>query len=253
MKYFDTHCHLCLEKIDANVDKIINDCKEFYLNNIGVDIPTSKLSIEQAKKYTNVFCSIGVHPVECNNISNISVLQNELEMMLKSKNENKIIAIGETGFDFYHKPYNFTNQKQMFLMHTLLAKKYNLPLILHIRNAHQEAIDFIKENCKGIKLLVHCFDGNKEIAQQYLNIGCYLAFGGKITFETNHYLIEALSITPNKYILSETDSPFLTPKKYGKIPNTPIHMVDVVQCINRIKNMCLTDEIFNNALHFFNM
>jgi TatD DNase family protein len=175
-------------------------------------------------------------------------------------NNKKIIAIGETGLDYYHAPFDIQKQKEFLFMHIKLAKKYSLPLVLHVRDsgnnyAHNDVVQIVKEKCNGLKVLIHCFDANKDIAKQYVDLGCYIAFGGKITMK-NDYLAESLNIIPENKILSETDAPFLTPLNF-KINkssfNKPIYMLETINKINEIKDKNLTDIMFENSCKLFNI
>lgn len=173
MKIFDTHCHLNLKPLKDDFTKIITTCYEqnCYVNIVGIDLSSSLLAVKQAKNSKLLFCTIGIHPTEACHIKDENEIINTFENLLKNKIENKIIAIGETGFDFYHFNNNeYNNQKiiqtKWFQIHLQLAKKYNLPLMLHIRDGHNEMLEQLEKiNHYGI---LHCYNQNYTIAQKYL-------------------------------------------------------------------------------------
>jgi TatD DNase family protein len=208
MKYFDTHAHLNISPLLEKVDQIIDECvkHQILVNNVGVNIETSKLAIFQAKKYKNVFATVGIHPTEVDK-TDINKTMQEIEKMLIKKKENKIIAIGETGFDLHYNKNNFDIQKAFFEKHLELAVKHKLPLILHIRDAFEQSIDILKKIPNKINVLIHCFDSTKENARQYNNMNFYVAFGGKITHNSKSYLLDAINEINSERILLETDSP----------------------------------------------
>jgi TatD DNase family protein len=253
MKYFDTHAHLMLEPLVSNIDKIIGECKKrnILINNVGVDINTSKQAVVQAKKYSLVFATVGIHPTETN-INNFTNNFEIIEAMLKNKSKNRIIAIGETGLDYFHKPFDKEVQKKFFLKQIELANKYNLPLILHIRDAHDDAYEILKKSNIKVNIVIHCFDSTPEMAKKYIDLGMYIGIGGLITNVNKQNLCQTIIKFGISHVLSETDCPFLTPQKYKPSSNKPLFMLET---INKIKNILKSDSIeeklFTNAINFF--
>jgi TatD DNase family protein len=209
MKFFDTHAHLNISPLSDDAELIVNECikNKLLVNNVGVNIKTSQIAIDQAKKYKNVYASVGIHPTEVNNFD-LAQSMLELEEMLKNKKQNKIIAVGETGFDFHYDKTNFYLQKKFFEAHLKLALKYKLPLILHIRDAYEESFEILQKIPKDINVLIHCFDSTVDVVKKYSKLDFYIAFGGKITYpKTNQHLLDVLDVVNSERILCETDAP----------------------------------------------
>lgn len=138
MKFFDTHCHLCCEPLIKEADSIINTCinKEILINNVGVDIQTSKICVNQANKYKNCYAIVGVHP------SNTKDPENEIIEIEKIAKNKKVVAIGETGLDFHYEDYNEQLQTKSFINHIHLSQKLNLPLVVHTRDVVNKLLKF---------------------------------------------------------------------------------------------------------------
>ncbi|MDR2461956.1 MAG: TatD family hydrolase [Mycoplasmataceae bacterium] len=256
-KYFDTHAHVNHEPLAKNIDEIINESNSFgiLINNVGTNIETSKLAIKQAKKYANVFATIGIHPCDIENIE-IDKARVELEKMLSNIKKNKIIAIGETGFDFHYKKDNFLLQKKFFLMHVSLAKKYKLPIVLHIREAHRETMDLLSSSTKKLKVIIHCFDSTTEVAKKYNDLNFYVSFGGKITYQNSNDVREALSVVNLKKILVETDCPWLSPRTHKKEINKPIFLLGdgIIKEVGNVLDIeyeKISKILFKNSIELF--
>lgn len=255
MKLVDTHCHL-------NIDPYINELEKysqilnndvFIMNVVGTTINDSILAINLSKKYNNIYATIGIHPNEVQNYSLNDI--NKLEDIYL-KNKDKVIAIGETGFDFYYE--NYDKEKQFVFLNEQfnIAIKYDLTLVLHIRNAHKEAIDFLKSKNKLPRTIIHCFTGNKEDLEEYINLGCYISFSGIITFKNGLDILNNVKYVPLNLLLTETDSPFLTPAPFrGKI-NNPIYVEYINKKIADVLNIPLNElneTLYKNFIKCFNI
>lgn len=245
MKIIDTHCHLNIEPYIKNLDEyreILNSNK-IILNVVGTNINDSLEAIALANKYGNIFATVGIHPNEVKN-HNESDFHKLEDMVIK--NRNKIIAIGETGFDYYYENYDKKLQLKFLESHFNLALKYDLVLVLHIRDAHDDAIKFLKSKDRLPRTIIHCFTGTYENMKEYTNLGCYISFSGIITFKNCGVLKEVVRHVPNHLILSETDSPFLTPVPYRGKTNNPLYVKYVNEEIARLKEINLYE--LNNLL-----
>lgn len=228
IKIIDTHTHPNIEPLIEEFDDIIFKCYEqgIGLNIVGVDLKTSQTAIQQAKKFKFLTCSVAIHPNDLHNIENDFVA---LEKLI-AENIYYISCIGECGLDYYHEQnYDHDFQKHWFKKHIELAKKYHKPLMLHIRNAHDDAIAILKELAVQ-DVIIHCFTDKKEYAQQYIEMGYYISYPGVITFKPTknnqlHELYEAIKITPLDKILVETDAPYLTPVPKRGQTNYPYYVL----------------------------
>ncbi len=218
--FIDTHCHLS-KKDYEDISKVIEDNRNANVLRIIISGCTREdldETIEIISNYPDVYATIGYHPEEADNIEKQDLVK--LEQLLSLE---KIIGIGEIGLDYHYSSENKEKQKQLFEYQLSLAEKYNLPVVIHTRDANNDTINILKKyNVKGI---IHCFSGSYETACQYINMGFLLGIGGVITFKNCHLkdTVKKLSL---KNIVLETDSPYLSPVPYrGKVnssKNIPI-------------------------------
>jgi TatD DNase family protein len=206
MKYFDVHTHTNYNPLEGQAKEIADECKLqniFYVD-IGTDINTSALAVKHSQESTNVFATVGIHPSDINKID-VNTTIDEIETLLKEN--SKIVAVGETGLDYYRSNQNKHVQKIVFIRHIALAHKYKLPLMVHVRDAHDDMIEILKAHAKGLKIIIHCFTGNEELVKKYVNLGCYISINGIITFSNSTELRKAIHLIPINRLLSETDAP----------------------------------------------
>lgn len=251
MKYFDTHTHTNYEPLKDQLDEIIRvlEEKDMGINIVGCDIEGSYLAIEQAKQNDLLYCSIAIHPESAHKIEDLKQTMDELEQMYL-QNKSKIVCIGECGLDY---SYEFNTeeiklkQKEVFLAHIKLAHKYNLPVMMHIRDAHDDASAIIKDHLHlNLTWIVHCFSSNVEDAKRYVDMGCYISIPGIVTFKNAQYLRDALKVIPKHLLLTETDAPWLTPVPFRGKLNYPYYVIYTNEFIAKELNYDI-DE-FNKQL-----
>lgn len=256
MKYYDCHTHLNYEPLSNNADNIAFNCKDknIILNNVGTNLKTSLEAITLSKKHDNVFAIVGIHP----NDVKIDKIENVIEQMhewLKNKNINKIVAIGETGLDYHHPNYDKQTQHQYLLEHIKLAKQYHLPLMVHVRDAHEDMIKCLKlHKTESLTVIIHCYADNCEIVKQYIALGCYISIPGIITFKNANALKQSIHCIPLNRLLSETDAPWLTPEPYRGKLNTPEYISFIIKTMANELQMDaekLADIVFANSLTLF--
>lgn len=251
----DSHCHLYYEPYINDIQGTIDICKNNNINkllSIGVDLKTSKKNIELVQKYNEIYCTIGIHPNSTINSKKEDLF--ELEKLIKSS--NKIIGIGETGLDYYR---DFDKSLQFFYFEEQIkiAQKFNLPIIVHTREAEADTYSIIKKYSNNIlKFIIHCFSGSVDFAKSCSEIGCYISFSGNITFKNANNIREACREIDINKILIETDSPYLTPHPYRGKKNHPSNVRYVCNEVSKIKNIDfdtvskITTKNFNSI--FFN-
>lgn len=256
MKYklIDTHCHLNSEIFMKDIDKSFSilEIDEILVNVIGTDIYDSKLSIELSKKYNNSFSTIGIHP--CNVYQLIlSKAIDELES-LYLENKNKIIAIGEIGLDYHYEDTKKEKQKEFFIAQIELSIKYNLPLVLHIRDAHDDAIEILKSYSNLSSVVIHCYSDNLNYMKQYLSLGFYISISGIVTFKNAKELQSIIKYIPKDKLLTETDSPYLAPTPHRSSTNIPSYIKCINEYISDLLNINIFDfnnQVFSNAIKCF--
>ena len=234
----DTHAHILSEFYD-DIDELIEELKNkdiIKVINCADSIETSKEVLNIYNKYEGYLLpAVGVHPENIDN-SNLETIENILK-------EHQVFAIGEIGLDYHYNDENKDEQKEYFIKQLDLAMKYDLPVIIHIREAMQECFDILKtRKNRGI---IHCFSGSIEMAREYIKLGYKLGIGGVLTFK-NSKLYEVIERIDLKDIVLETDSPFLSPEPYRGKKNKPCNVLYVAKRIAEIKNISL-EEVINTT------
>ncbi|MDO8639599.1 MAG: TatD family hydrolase [bacterium] len=272
----DTHSHLNFNAYKDDADEVIRRSLDnnVWMINVGSQYTTSRRAVEIAEKYPEgVFAAVGLHPIHLAEGIFKTKLDEE-EINFQTKNEDfqaekykalaqskKVVAIGEIGLDYYYRPKTKTKleqfkqkQKEVFLNQLELAKDLNLPVIIHCRAAHNDLIEILNYQLKTTSYkpsgVIHCFTGDWEQAQQYIEMGFYLGLNG-IIFKLD--LEEVIKKIPLDRILVETDCPYLTPIPFvGR--NEPLYIKSVVQRIAEIKNtdfFAIEKETTENAKKLF--
>lgn len=234
----DTHAHILSEFYD-DIDELIEELKSkniIKVINCADSIETSKEVLNIYNKYEGYLLpAVGIHPENIDN-SNLKTIENIIK-------EHKVFAIGEIGLDYHYNDENKDEQKEYFIKQLDLALKYDLPVVIHIREAMQECFDILKtRKNKGI---IHCFSGSVEMAREYIKLGYKLGIGGVLTFK-NSKLYEVIEKIDLKDIVLETDSPFLSPEPFRGKKNKPCNVLYVAKRIAEIKNISL-EEVINTT------
>ena len=252
---FDTHAHLDSEQFEEDFDVIIQNIinkKISLIVNPGCDIHTSKKSVELSEKYDFIYSAVGFHPHEAKYMDQDAIKEIENLAILN----NKVVAIGEIGLDYY---YDFSPryiQEDVFAEQMELANKLNLPFIIHSRDASNDTYEMVKKYKNNVDCVLHCYSQSKEMAKLYLDLGCYLSFAGPVTFKKSTNLQEVAKYTPLDRIFIETDSPYLSPEpKRGK-KNEPSNVIYTGKKIAELKEISeeqLFKSTYYNAVRFFKL
>lgn len=237
--YFDSHAHYNDEKFDEDRTELLQKLQENqvdYVVNAGADMESSKQGIELAKEYSFIYAAVGVHPHDVENMTD-----NDIEELEQMASEPKVVAIGEIGLDYYYNHSTEDMQVKWFDKQLELAKKLNMPVIIHSREACQATFDQISQSgvAEGV---IHCFSGSKELAKEYVKKGFYIGIGGSLTFKNARKTVEVVEAIPLEYILIETDAPYLTPVPHRGKRNDSTYLEHVVAKIAEIKGMPV-DEV----------
>ena len=238
--FIDTHAHIQDKAFKEGAKSIIENALNADISKIiapGSNFADSLRAVRLTEEFDGVWASCGVHPHDAKNASSKDLL--EIEKLCQ---KTKVIGVGEIGLDFH---YNFSEpdiQKEIFIYHLKMAKRIKKPVVLHCREAQTEFIDILKkEQCNyGV---VHCFSGNQKEAEILLDMGFYLGFTGVITYPKSEELREIIKNTPIDRILSETDSPYLSPIPYRGKRNEPAYVTEVVKKISEIKGLTLQETV----------
>lgn len=215
----DTHAHLDFPEFAEDFEEVRAKAAEAGVKqiiNIGVDMKSSYKAVEFAKRYPEMFAAIGFHPHDAKHYN--SKTEAELRELA---NNFKVVAIGEIGLDFYRDHSPRDRQRQVFVKQIALAKSLGLPMVIHIRDAYDEALDMLAaEKAWESGAVLHCFSGTRDQAFRALDLGFMLSFGGVLTFK-NSRLPELVPQLPLESIILETDCPFLAPHPYRGKRNHP--------------------------------
>jgi TatD DNase family protein len=251
--FIDTHCHLNMmvkKNFDTPLTKEHFSLIEGILNksakagisniiNIGTSLQESKNSMDIARRFDSVFTTVGLHPCDCS--AQWQEDFGEIKNFVKKKEKNKIVAIGEVGLDFYHKPFNKQRQQDAFKVHIELALEHNLPLVIHVRDAAEELLKLLEEYVKNInkKAVIHCFCHTQDFADTVIEWGFYIGVGAYITYPKNESLRATIKNTPLDKIILETDAPFLPPQQHRGKQNSPEYIPLFAQLIAEQKSMSI--------------
>lgn len=252
--YIDTHCHLHDPKFDGILDTIIFECEKYGITHsidMGCCLKTSLDGKTLAEKYSSVYFGAGFHPSDakdwtCDDYDKLKVLTAH----------EKCVAVGEIGLDYYWDTSYKDIQKKVLIAQLELAKETKMPFSLHSRDATLDTLTILKENRDKIVYggVVHCFSGSKETAKEYLDLGLYIGFDGPITFKNAEKAREVVKFVPKEFILTETDSPYLSPEpKRGKL-NSPVNIPIILEKIASVKGIDLEELksiVYINAKKLF--
>ena len=232
MDFFDSHAHYNDEYFKPIRDELIPKMYNDEITNIvcaGYNLEGSKDAIEIAKKYPHIFATCGISP---NDISDN--VENDLEEIENLAKNEKIVAIGEIGLDYYWNKDNKELQKEVFIKQIDIANKLGLPIVIHTRDAVMDTLQVLKEHPVDKKGVFHCCPLNQELIKEGLKLGFYISFSGNVTFK-NAKSAGCIEIVPLDRILIETDSPYLSPEPHRGERNTSLNVKYVAEKIAEIK------------------
>ena len=247
----DSHCHLDHEPLFSNLKNVLTRSKDIGVEKI-LSICTTKDSfykiIEIIKIDPIIYGTYGIHPHE----TNTDIVTKE-EIIKNANSNEKIIAIGESGLDFYYNHSSKEKQISSFKSHIEAAVDLNIPVIVHSRNAEKETFDILNDyKIYKPKILMHCFTGSTEFANKLLTLESYFSASGIITFKNNLVLQETFRLIPNDKLLIETDSPYLAPVPLRGKKNEPSYIKHTLEKLADIKNISV-DKIENITSQNFNL
>lgn len=242
----DTHCHLNFKAFNNDLTEVVRRFKEAGGEKVivvGAKSDSSQKAIDIAGKNAMCFAAVGIHPHHIDDITSMSEAEKTLYQLASN---SKVVAIGETGIDYYTYKDNppvtekqKKKQKFLFNLHLKIADELRLPVIIHCREAQDDLMmiisDFMKNRC--ITGVFHCFDGSRDYLEQVLTLGFFVGFDGNITYKDNDHLRNLVKHTPLDRLLVETDSPYLPPVPYRGIRNEPAYLKETIKAISFIKDI----------------
>jgi TatD DNase family protein len=256
MELIDTHCHLTFEPLAAEVPAVIERSRAAGVTGwitVGTSLDDSRRAVALAGQYENMYAAVGIHPHEAKDGDAAA-----LAALRRLGGLEKVVAVGETGLDFHYQISPPSDQRRVFLAHLDLARKLDLPVIVHSRNAFDETLEILDGCGSGLKGIVfHCFSGSAEQAQHLLDRGYYLSFTGVVTFQNAQVTREAARRVPLERLMVETDAPYMSPEPVRKHkPNEPALMIHTAQYLAGLQGINLEDlglATTRNAVRFFGL
>lgn len=255
MKIIDSHCHLDKVDLDAfggSVETLLaqaNDLNVYRFLCVCINLNDFPKVLKLAKEHTEIFASVGIHP------TTILEVEPTVSQLIDLANEKEIIAIGESGLDYFHIEKQEADwQRERFRTHIEVSKQTQKPIIVHTRNAKEDTMDIIEqEKCEGG--IMHCFVEDWATAKRALDCGFYISISGIVTFKNATDLQEVVKKIPSERLLVETDSPYLTPMPYRGKANSPGYTRYVVEKLAELRNTTaeqiaeVTTQNFNNLFN----
>jgi len=233
--FIDVHCHLNDEKYQS-LDEVVNSFKTEqvdYVINAGYDLKSSKKGQVLADKYKEVYFTVGAHPDD-----EKEVTDDFLQELTLLSNHQKCLGIGEIGLDYHYEGFSKEGQQTAFIKQIELANSLKLPIVVHTRDASFDTLNILKQNKDKLTYggIMHCYSGSKEMAKEYLDLGLYISFSGTVTFKNAKNLTEVALFTPDDRILTETDSPYLSPMPFRGERNEPKRVPLVTKFLANLRN-----------------
>ncbi|MBE6036834.1 MAG: TatD family deoxyribonuclease [Clostridiales bacterium] len=239
---FDSHAHLNSEEYQSKMPLLIAAIEASdlsYVMNVGFDLPSSALAAEQAAKYPWCYAAVGVHPHDTHSMD-----ESVLQLIKGLARKPKVKAIGEIGLDYHYENTQRDIQQYWFRKQIELALKLSMPIIIHDREANDDVLRILKEEGvlaagkkPAVGLLMHCYSGSRELAEQYIKLGATLSIAGPVTYKNARKTVEVVEAIDLSHLLVETDSPYLTPEPFRGKRNTPVNVEYTARKVADIKGL----------------
>jgi TatD DNase family protein len=255
----DSHTHIDMREFDADREGVLQRAREAGVTaviDIGIDIASSEAAIALAEKHSDVFATVGIHPHDASKVTDAAIAR--LEALAKHP---KVVAVGETGLDFYRNRSSKESQVEAFKRQLELASKAGLPVVIHSRNANDEVFEILREWVAGMKDgrrpvgVLHCFSGDADLGKKYIDMGFLIAFDGPVTYPKSSAAGVAKEIPLDKMLI-ETDCPFLTPQAHRGKRNEPSYVSYVASKIAEVKGVTgesVAEVTSANAIRLFRL
>ena len=251
---FDTHAHYDDEQFDEDRDSLLCSMQEGGVGtivNVGSDVASWEEIRALTARYPFIYGAAGVHP------DDVGELNEENFMRLRAVlREEKMVAVGEIGLDYYWDNESHEVQKTWFIRQLELARELGMPVIIHSREAAADTLQIMKEHARGLKGVIHCFSYSAEMAREYVKMGFFIGVGGVVTFKNSRKLKEVVEETPLEYLLLETDCPYLAPVPNRGKRNSSLNLVYVAEQIAELKQLSydeVVEQTEKNARRLYNL
>ncbi|PCJ50532.1 MAG: hypothetical protein COA74_01760 [Gammaproteobacteria bacterium] len=249
----DSHCHLdrLNEESSGDTNTILNRARAAGVEKflcIATNLDGFDAVIDIALEHNDVFCSAGVHPLQKHQV------KVDYQRLIQQARHEKVIAVGETGLDYYYSPDNAELQRESLTIHIQAAREVNKPLIIHTRDAQQDTLSIIRqEKAQSVGGILHCFTESFDMAKEAVELGFYISFSGILTFKTAQKLREVAKAIPLDRILVETDCPWLAPVPFRGKENQPAYVVEVAKQLAELHNLSYEDIAQQTTSNFYQL
>lgn len=243
MDFFDSHCHLQTDRFDSDRAAVIHRAvlASVRMLTIGTGADSSRAGAQLAAVHPEIYAAVGIHPNETHRAKD-----EDYQVLLELTAQEKVVAIGETGLDFYHDDAPRATQEEHFHRHIRLAQETGLPLVIHARESAAETLEILEPYLRaGGKAVWHCFSASKKIlpkmVERVKDLGLYVGISGMVTFEDQRPLQEAVRVIPDKHLLLDTDAPYLIPRPRELDRNEPAQAVRIAKKLAELRGVQLDD------------
>ena len=235
MNIIDSHCHINFPELVSDIDGVMERMAENHVSNalcVSVNLEKFPEVLSLAERYENIYASVGVHP------DTQSGEDPTVERLVSLSAHPKVLAIGETGLDYFRTEGDTTWQRDRFRAHIQAAREVNKPLIIHTREAGDDTLGILREEGEGlVRGVMHCFTETLEFARASIDLGFFISFSGIITFKNAQEIRDVAKVIPLESILIETDSPYLAPVPNRGKTNEPSYVRHVLEEVARVKEL----------------
>lgn len=238
---FDTHAHYDDGQFDGDRRKLLASMADNgvgWIVNVSASYASCERVVNMAQEYPFMYAAVGIHPDEVGDLNEESFAR-----MKELFKRDKVIAVGEIGLDYYWDNESHAIQKKWFIRQLALARKLNLPVLVHSREAAADTMEIIKEHGQDLRGVIHCYSYSREMAREYVKMGYYIGVGGVVTFKNARKLKETVEEIPLEAIVLETDCPYLAPVPYRGKRNNSAYIRYVAEEVGRLKGIAYEEVV----------
>lgn len=251
MQLVDSHCHIDFEDLAERQDEVLENARAnevAYMLAVSVCLEDFPRVLKLAEEHQNIFASVGVHP------NHKEAHEPDVDELIKLGSDPNVVAIGETGLDYFRSEGDLSWQHERFQRHIEASRALNKPLIIHTRSAAEDTMDQLRDsNAAAAGGVMHCFAEDWEIAQQALDIGFYISFSGIVTFKSAAPIQEVARKAPLDRILVETDAPFLAPVPHRGKTNEPAYVRHTAEYVAELRGISVQELAEATSNNFFTL
>jgi len=233
VQFVDTHCHLDHHEGRSVADQVrrAREARVTTVITVGTDMASSTQAVATAGRFEGVWAVVGVHPNDA-----MEATPAVLEVIERLAKDDAVVAVGETGLDYYRDHTTPAQQEDSFRAHIDIAKRQDRALVIHCRDAWDDCLDILEDQGAPDRVVMHCFSGDLDVVERCARAGWFMSFAGNVTFANASELREAAAAVPLPLLLTETDSPYLTPHPHRGEPNDPSYVPLTLRMLAQVQD-----------------